>query len=248
MTAYVALLRAVNLGKRQLRMEDLKRIAEELGLGIAANLHRQRQSAVRQRQEREGAKGGARDGAREAYGRAGRRDDPDRGGDGGGRHGQSVRRRARQQGRRHLPRRCPADGCRRSGRGMSPRSGSRSASARSTSTIPSGQGPSKLAHSGRCQGHGAQHEHCRQARRTGGGDRMSKRDSGPASSSRARSWKACWSSRRDDQRAPGGDPVPDRDGRLRPRARLRARSWSISATPASSPTCSASASAAPRAT
>jgi uncharacterized protein (DUF1697 family) len=31
-TSYVALLRGVNLGKRQLRMEDLKRIAGELGL------------------------------------------------------------------------------------------------------------------------------------------------------------------------------------------------------------------------
>ncbi len=33
MTAYVALLRGINLGKRQLRMEDLRRIAIELGLG-----------------------------------------------------------------------------------------------------------------------------------------------------------------------------------------------------------------------
>ena len=33
MTAYVALLRGINLGKRQLRMEDLRRIAAELGLG-----------------------------------------------------------------------------------------------------------------------------------------------------------------------------------------------------------------------
>ena len=32
MTAFVALLRGVNLGKRQLRMDDLKRIATELGL------------------------------------------------------------------------------------------------------------------------------------------------------------------------------------------------------------------------
>ena len=32
MTSYVALLRGVNLGKRQLKMADLKRIAEELGL------------------------------------------------------------------------------------------------------------------------------------------------------------------------------------------------------------------------
>ena len=32
MTRYVALLRGVNLGKRQLRMEDLRRIATELGL------------------------------------------------------------------------------------------------------------------------------------------------------------------------------------------------------------------------
>lgn len=32
MTAYVALLRGINLGKRQLRMEDLRRIATELGL------------------------------------------------------------------------------------------------------------------------------------------------------------------------------------------------------------------------
>lgn len=32
MTGYVALLRGVNLGKRQLRMTDLKRIATELGL------------------------------------------------------------------------------------------------------------------------------------------------------------------------------------------------------------------------
>ena len=32
MTSYVALLRGINLGKRQLRMEDLKRIAGELGL------------------------------------------------------------------------------------------------------------------------------------------------------------------------------------------------------------------------
>ena len=32
MTSYVALLRGVNLGKRQLRMEDLRRIAGECGL------------------------------------------------------------------------------------------------------------------------------------------------------------------------------------------------------------------------
>jgi len=32
-TAYVALLRAVNLGGRQLKMDDLKLIADELGLG-----------------------------------------------------------------------------------------------------------------------------------------------------------------------------------------------------------------------
>jgi len=32
MTAYVALLRAVNLGGRQLKMDDLKRIASKLGL------------------------------------------------------------------------------------------------------------------------------------------------------------------------------------------------------------------------
>jgi len=32
MTAYVALLRAVNVGGRQLKMEDLKRIASEVGL------------------------------------------------------------------------------------------------------------------------------------------------------------------------------------------------------------------------
>lgn len=33
MTAYVALLRGINLGKRRLRMEDLRRIAAGLGLG-----------------------------------------------------------------------------------------------------------------------------------------------------------------------------------------------------------------------
>ena len=33
MTSYVALLRAVNVGGRQLKMADLKRIAAELGLG-----------------------------------------------------------------------------------------------------------------------------------------------------------------------------------------------------------------------
>ena len=33
MTAYVALLRGVNLGKRSLKMEDLRRVATELGLG-----------------------------------------------------------------------------------------------------------------------------------------------------------------------------------------------------------------------
>lgn len=32
MTSYVALLRGINLGKRQLRMEDLRRIGAELGL------------------------------------------------------------------------------------------------------------------------------------------------------------------------------------------------------------------------
>ena len=32
MTSYVALLRGVNLGKRQLKMEDLRRIATEIGL------------------------------------------------------------------------------------------------------------------------------------------------------------------------------------------------------------------------
>ena len=35
MTAYVALLRGVNLGKRQLKMDDLRRIAGELGLESA---------------------------------------------------------------------------------------------------------------------------------------------------------------------------------------------------------------------
>ena len=35
MTAYVALLRGVNLGKRQLKMEDLRRIADDLGLESA---------------------------------------------------------------------------------------------------------------------------------------------------------------------------------------------------------------------
>jgi uncharacterized protein (DUF1697 family) len=34
-TSYVALLRGVNLGKRQLKMEDLRRIASELGLDDA---------------------------------------------------------------------------------------------------------------------------------------------------------------------------------------------------------------------
>ena len=52
MTSYVALLRGVNLGKRQLKMEDLRRIATELGLEDAQDLHRQRQSAVPQRQDR----------------------------------------------------------------------------------------------------------------------------------------------------------------------------------------------------
>lgn len=33
MTAFVALLRAVNVGRRQLRMSDLKAIGEEMGLG-----------------------------------------------------------------------------------------------------------------------------------------------------------------------------------------------------------------------
>ena len=33
MTAYVALLRAVNVGGQLLKMDDLKRVAEELGLG-----------------------------------------------------------------------------------------------------------------------------------------------------------------------------------------------------------------------
>lgn len=33
MTAYAALLRAVNVGRRQLRMSDLKAIGEEMGLG-----------------------------------------------------------------------------------------------------------------------------------------------------------------------------------------------------------------------
>ena len=33
MTVFVALLRGINLGKRQLRMEDLRRIGVELGLG-----------------------------------------------------------------------------------------------------------------------------------------------------------------------------------------------------------------------
>ena len=32
MTAYVALLRGINLGKRQLKMDDLKRVADDLGL------------------------------------------------------------------------------------------------------------------------------------------------------------------------------------------------------------------------
>ena len=35
MTAFVALLRAVNVGGRQLKMSDLKRVADELGLGSA---------------------------------------------------------------------------------------------------------------------------------------------------------------------------------------------------------------------
>jgi uncharacterized protein (DUF1697 family) len=38
MTAYVALLRAVNVGGRQLKMEDLKRIASEVGLDSAKTL------------------------------------------------------------------------------------------------------------------------------------------------------------------------------------------------------------------
>ena len=49
---------------------------------------------------------------------------------------------------------------------------------------------------------------------------------------RARSSRACWSSRRDSQRAPGGHPVPDRHGRFRSGAWLRACSSSTSATPA----------------
>ena len=49
-TSYVALLRGVNLGKRQLKMEDLRRIAAELGLELPQHLHRQRQPAVPQRQ------------------------------------------------------------------------------------------------------------------------------------------------------------------------------------------------------
>jgi len=35
MTAYVALLRGVNLGKRQLKMDELRRVATELGLADA---------------------------------------------------------------------------------------------------------------------------------------------------------------------------------------------------------------------
>ena len=38
MTEYVALLRGVNLGKRQLRMEDLRRIATDLGLASPRTL------------------------------------------------------------------------------------------------------------------------------------------------------------------------------------------------------------------
>jgi uncharacterized protein (DUF1697 family) len=38
MTAYVALLRAVNVGGRQLRMDDLKRIAAEIGLASSRTL------------------------------------------------------------------------------------------------------------------------------------------------------------------------------------------------------------------
>lgn len=38
MTGYVALLRGINLGKRQLRMEDLRRIAGDLGLASPRTL------------------------------------------------------------------------------------------------------------------------------------------------------------------------------------------------------------------
>ena len=52
MTAYVALLRAVNLGGSTLAMADLKRLCEEAGYRRGPNLHRQRQCRVRKRSAR----------------------------------------------------------------------------------------------------------------------------------------------------------------------------------------------------
>ncbi len=67
-TAYVALLRAVNVGGRKLMMNDLKAIADELGLPIAENLHRQRQPAVHQRNGEAALKSDARSPPASAYG------------------------------------------------------------------------------------------------------------------------------------------------------------------------------------
>ena len=64
MTVYVALLRGVNLGKRQLKMEDLRRVATELGLDGAKTyiasgnlLFRSAKSEATLKQELEGAIG-----------------------------------------------------------------------------------------------------------------------------------------------------------------------------------------------
>ena len=66
-TAYVALIRAVNVAGRKLLMTDLKAIAAKLKLDRARTFIAERQSAVRQREVRGSFEDRARSGARGAY-------------------------------------------------------------------------------------------------------------------------------------------------------------------------------------
>ncbi len=134
-TSYVALLRAVNVGGRQLKMDELRRIAGELGLEnprtfIASGnlLFASGKGEAALKRELEAA-------IADAYGQAGRRDDPHGRRDGAGGRGQSLRRPAGQSGGRDLPRRGAARRTRWIARRMSPTSGWRSGGARFTSII-----------------------------------------------------------------------------------------------------------------
>ena len=248
MTAYVALLRAVNVGGRQAaRWPTSSGSPRSSGSRIAADLHRQRQSAVRQRQEPRRRRSASSKQALEehmgkpvgGHGPNGRRD--------GGRWPRPIRSptsRAIASSRSSSTRRRRR--MRSSRRRMSPTSGWRSASARFMSHYPSGQGRSKLQHSGGGHRHGAQHEH---ASPSSPSWQRRWNEQANAGSARVRRRAAGRRVRRPARRpgAADGHPVPDGDGRVRPGARASRGSWSSSATTASSPTSSARNSAAPTA-